>query len=215
MTRTRRRLLTHAILVPCIAALILFVYVLGVSPNENFRWSVSTGYTGLVLLSATLLLGPWNFLRRKPTPVSSDLRRDIGVWAALISIWHVFLGLQSHMIGKKWTYFFYHDNFGPVSDLRHDLFGWANHTGLLAALLALLLAMLSNDQSLRMLGATQWKRLQRTNYLLFGLTVLHTLFYQMIEKRIPVYVFALALIAAVVAGLQVVRMVGWRTKTVA
>ena len=45
------------------------------------RASFATAYPALLLLAATLLLGPWNLFLRKPNPVSSDFRRDLGIWA--------------------------------------------------------------------------------------------------------------------------------------
>lgn len=36
------------------------------------------GVPGLALLAATLLVDPWNLLRRRPNPVSSDLGRELG-----------------------------------------------------------------------------------------------------------------------------------------
>ena len=41
------------------------------------RWSMATAYVGLALLGATLALGPLSVLRRRPNPVSTDLRRDV------------------------------------------------------------------------------------------------------------------------------------------
>src|ERR1700676_4467886 len=47
-------------------------------PYKDFlsRASCATAYPALVLLAATLLIGPWKWLRNRPNPVSSDLRRD-------------------------------------------------------------------------------------------------------------------------------------------
>jgi DMSO/TMAO reductase YedYZ heme-binding membrane subunit len=47
---------------------------------------------------------------------------------------------------------------------------------------------LSNDLSLRWFGARRWKLLQRSNYILFVLVLLHTVGYQVIIKREPIMV---------------------------
>jgi len=182
------------------------VYYLAAPANEHFRWTMATGYAGLGLLAVTLILGPINSLRRVPTPVSFDLRRDLGLWACILSVWHVVLGLQSHLIGETWRYFYYKNKFTYFSGLRHDLFGWANHTGLLATLIVAMLALISNDRSLQVLGAARWKQIQRGNYLLFGLVVLHSALYQILTKRNWPFVVLLALIAAIVALLQLARI---------
>jgi sulfoxide reductase heme-binding subunit YedZ len=40
---------------------------------------MATAYVSLALLAATLVTGPINLLRRRPNPVSTDLRRDLGI----------------------------------------------------------------------------------------------------------------------------------------
>ena len=72
-------------------------YVIVRSPNPVFRWSMATAYVGLALLGATLVTGPLNILRRRPNPVSTDLRRDLGIWAGVLAVAHFLIGLQVHM----------------------------------------------------------------------------------------------------------------------
>jgi len=55
---------------------------------------------------------------------------------------------------------------------RSDSFDFANYTGLIAALIVVLLLALSNDASLRVLGKKRWKFLQRWNYAVMVLVVL-------------------------------------------
>lgn len=66
-----------------------------------FGLSVATAYAGLLLRAITLLLGPWNVLRGRPNPVSTDVRRDVGIWAGILSLAHVVFGLQVHMRGRE------------------------------------------------------------------------------------------------------------------
>ena len=48
------------------------------------------------------------------------------------------------------------------------MFGLSNETGLIAALILLVLLATSNDASLRNLGLARWKSWQRWNYACFG-----------------------------------------------
>ena len=75
------------------------------SNQSAFRLSMATAYTSLILLSITLLIGPWNMYTNKKNPLSSYLRRDIGIWAGIMGIYHIIIGLQVHLSGKFWLYF--------------------------------------------------------------------------------------------------------------
>lgn len=174
------------------------------------RWSMATAYTGLALLGATLMTGPLNVLRLRRNPLSTDLRRDLGVGGAIISLIHVVLGLQVHLRGKMLQYFFYPPGKQHLLwGLRLDLFGFANDTGLIATSLIALLLALSNDLSLSKLGGQRWKSLQRWNYGLFALVVIHGIAYQVIEKRkLPYPVMFAVLVAPVV----VIQLLGFRQR---
>jgi sulfoxide reductase heme-binding subunit YedZ len=143
------------------------------------RASFATAYPAMVLLAATLLVGPLNWIRKKPNPVSSDLRRDLGIWAGILALVHTAVGQCVHLRGRPWLYYVYgsteHHHAFP---LRHDAFGFANYTGAVSALLVIALLATSNDYSLRTLGAREWKKLQRWNYAVFALAGAHALLYQ-------------------------------------
>ena len=149
------------------------------------------------------LLGVLKVLRGETSPVSTDWRRDVGIWAALFGLAHVVIGLQVHMRGRMRTYFVYPAEQTRLFPLRLDSFGWANHLGLLAGLLLVLLLVLSNDWSLTRLGARRWKTLQRWNYAVFGLVLAHGVLYQVLEKRIAGWVIVFAVLSVLVIALQV------------
>ncbi|RKZ54899.1 MAG: hypothetical protein DRQ44_18470, partial [Gammaproteobacteria bacterium] len=69
--------------------MIAIIFFILDSPDNKYLFSMATAYTGLILLAATLLIGPLNLIKGKNNPVSSYLRRDIGIWAAVVSIIHV------------------------------------------------------------------------------------------------------------------------------
>jgi sulfoxide reductase heme-binding subunit YedZ len=166
--------------------------------RQFFRWSLTTAYTALALLAVTLSLGVWNVMRGQRNPVSSDLRRDLGIWCALLSLAHVIVGLNVHM--KKWTLYFVQE----TSWLRWDLFGAANYLGAVAGLVVIGLLATSNDFSIRLLGKHRWKNFQRLNYLYFFFVGLHGAIYLVVEKRLVPYTAILGLMGAWVVTVQLV-----------
>lgn len=167
------------------------------------RLSIATAYPALFLAAAAMLVGPWNVLRGRTNPVSFDLRRDLGIWAGIMALLHTGIGVNVHLRGRPWLYFI-----DEHHHVRHDLFGIGNDTGLLAALLFLLLLAISNDFSLRRLGTRTWKSLQRWTYVAMVLTVMHAVAYQFVEKRQAAYD---ALLWATIAATAMFQVAGWWT----
>ncbi|MDR5729223.1 MAG: ferric reductase-like transmembrane domain-containing protein [Terriglobia bacterium] len=181
--RLQRRLLRHHLALGAVSvAGVVALYATRPYNDAISRASFATAYPALALLAATLLAGPWNLLRRRPNPVSSDLRRDLGIWAGILGVLHAVVGQCVHLRGRPWLYYIY----GPTEHhhgLRHDLFGFANYTGLVGVLLLITLLATSNDYCLRALGTPRWKQLQRWNYAVFALTAVHAVGYLAIEKQ--------------------------------
>jgi len=196
--RPRRRLLHHILI--GIGSVALTVIFMQLFPKRDFisRLSIGTAYPALFLTAAALLLGPLNVLRRKPNPVSFDLRRDLGIWAGISALAHTAVGLNVHLRGRMWLYFL-----DPSHHLRRDAFGFGNYTGGIAALLFALLLALSNDVSLRKLGVERWKSLQRWAYAAIVLTAAHSIAYQQIEKRIPPFQGVLYIVLGIVLVFQI------------
>src|SRR5678815_1114604 len=101
-----------------IVALALLVHLLVVTATSSsnqvmFRLSMATGYTSVVLIGWALLIGPWRVRRGRAAPVSTDLRRDVGIWGALFGLAHVATGLFVHM-GDPLKYFFYRNTGRPL-----------------------------------------------------------------------------------------------------
>jgi sulfoxide reductase heme-binding subunit YedZ len=203
--RLSRRLLRHHL--PIGLSAIVSGYMLYVTrsfPDVLTRLSFSSAYPALVLLAATLLIGPLKVLVGDRLAVSMDFRRDIGIWAGIVGLFHVVVGQCVHLRGRPWLYYIYENwqqkHFLPM---RHDLFGLANYTGICAAFVLLALLATSNDAALRKLGTPGWKRLQRWNYACFGLTAIHTLTYQMgIESQAYGFVTLVVLCVLIAATLQ-------------
>jgi len=188
-----------------IVALALVIHLIVVTATSHssqvmFRLSMATGYTSVALIGWALLIGPWRVWRGRSAPVSTDLRRDVGIWGGLFGLAHVATGLFVHL-GDPLKYFVYRDT-GRALPVRHDLFGFANWSGLAAALLLLLLLLISNDVSLRKLGSRRWKAWQRWTYWAGALVVVHGLAYQWIEKGNDGWVYVFVPIVVAVAALQ-------------
>jgi sulfoxide reductase heme-binding subunit YedZ len=169
--------------------------------------TVATGYLALGLLALTLLIGPASLLLRRRNPVSSYLRRDVGTWTAIASVLHVVLGFRVHGTGQVLDYF--------VRDGAPLLnsFGLGNWTGLAALVIVVMLFALSTDSTLRELKASTWKDLQRLNYILFVLVILHAFFYgALLRTASPFTVLLLVTVIAVVIG-QSVGIWLWRRRS--
>lgn len=177
------------------------------------RLSFSTAYPALILLVITLCIGPWKLLRGQRTPVSSDLRRDVGIWAGILGIFHTVIGLCVHLRGRPWLYFVYQPSEGHSFPLRHDIFGFANYTGSIATIILLLLFVTSNDYALRRLGTPRWKQLQRWNYVLFLFALLHTIAYQTMEKQRVPFVATVVSCGAITLTLQLLGFQRRRAQT--
>jgi sulfoxide reductase heme-binding subunit YedZ len=193
-----RRFRRHFVLVAAAVAIVWVAYAATPPPDARHRLSMATAYAGLFFLAVSLWLGPWNILRRRPNPVSYDLRRDVGIWTGILAIVHTAIGLTVHLRGRMWMYFF--KALHPLQ-LQNTQFGFANFTGLAALLLFLMLLAISNDSSLRTLKTHRWKFLQRLTYAAFALTGAHGIAYQLTEKRHVLWVLVSSVtMIAVVTG---------------
>lgn len=202
-SRLQRRLVRHhlpLLVVSCVTVAALYF----TRPYKDVisRVSFATAYPALILLTATLVTGPWNILCKRRNPVSSDLRRDLGIWAGILGLVHSVVGQTVHLRGRPWLYYVYEHMECHILPFRHDLFGFSNCTGLASALTMVALLATSNDYSLRALGTPRWKQLQRWNYPAFALAAAHTVAYQSTERHNAPFVVAASLCLITVVVLQ-------------
>jgi sulfoxide reductase heme-binding subunit YedZ len=201
MTRTQRRWRHHLSLAGLSVGSTAALW--SILPGDTrTRLSLALAYVAIGLLATTLILGPLKVLRRRPNPVSFDLRRDLGIWSAVTALAHTSVGLTVHLRGRMQHYFLAPPERPSPIGLRIDAFGLTNYAGLVAALLVAALAAISSDWALRRLGARRWKAVQRTAYVAAGLSVAHGLGYQVLEKRSVRLVAMLVVIAVGVALIQ-------------
>ncbi len=192
-TRFGTRAKCHAVLF-AITTLLLVIFIKSIPGDDlKYLWSMGTGYVSIILLAITLLIGPLNIYSKKLNPVSTNIRRDVGIWCGLTGLAHLVIGIQVHM-GNIWLYFFKAVEGADSYMLRGDLFGFSNYAGVIAGLLLVVLLLLSNDISLKWLRSNRWKSIQRWNYVLFALVLAHGIMYQIIEKRIAVIIILFSVI---------------------
>ncbi len=211
--RMHRRIIRHHLPL----ALLCFssgyiLYVTRTYPQIIPRLSFASAYPAIILLCVSLMIGPWKILTGDRGATSFDLRRDIGIWAGITGLVHTAAGQFVHMGGRFWLYYLY-ENWRDKhwQPFRHDLFGFNNDTGLIAALVLLTLLATSNDASLRWLRTPGWKSLQRWNYACFVLAAAHTFGYQSGGGR----GWFLVLTIVAVAITCILQFVGWKRRRTA
>ena len=209
--RMQRRLWRHHLPLALLSAAgVWLLYVTRPYPDVITRLSFSTAWPGLILLAVTLLIGPWRILRGKAAVLSSDLRRDTGIWAGILGVAHAGIGQCVHLRGRPWLYYVYEKTGDHLIPIRHDMFGFSNFTGLFAALLLLTLLVTSNDMFMRRLGGREWKSLQRWNYVCCGLTALHTFGYLIGIESLKWPSIATAILCVAISGS--LQYWGWRVR---
>ena len=204
------RLITYEVLV-VISALGCYAAHL-YAPQQKLHeiLAFGLGYVSLILLAATLLIGPFNYLRKRRNPVNINLRRDVGIWAGVTGILHVVFALQIYAHGQILFYFFTQegDSYSP----NLSLFGLSNYIGAFATFILLLLMVTSNNLSLRWLKGKRWKFLQRFNYGLFALVIAHTFGYQLYSSREQIFVLAVFCSTMLVMIVQAIGVDVYRTR---
>jgi methionine sulfoxide reductase heme-binding subunit len=176
------------------------------------RFTTATGYIALGLLGLTLLIGPANLLLRRRSPISSYLARDVGMWAAIVSIIHVIAGFFVHgppaPLAERIFFYFFAPDGTPLT----NNFGWGNWTGLAATVIVVGLLAISSDAALRKLKAKRWKNLQRLNYALFVLVIVHAIFYGALLRVTSISTILLGIIVSLVFVGQMIGIWLWERR---
>lgn len=203
--RDPKRLLTYCITAVFAALCCLLTIALKPRISTAEVLTLGMGYASLVLLAMSLVIGPLNLFRQRRNPVNIMLRRDIGIGTGVTGVAHIVFGFQVHMGGDVVQYFFERRN--GVLFPQLNLFGASNFIGLIAGVILVILLVISNDLSLRLLKGKRWKTIQRFNYLLVVLVIAHTFGYQSVTSREQILVAATISISIVILLFQ---MVGFR-----
>ncbi len=148
----------------------------------HWRYNVATGSVALVLLTATMAIGPLRIIVRGRKPaVHLPLRRVVGIWTAIAAAFHVAGGSTIHAeMPRLWEPF---TRIVPERGNLVDVFGIAFWAGLAAFVIVAVLGLTSRDGAMRRLGSRRWKRLHRLSYVAAGFVVLHVSAMQYAEGR--------------------------------
>jgi sulfoxide reductase heme-binding subunit YedZ len=146
------------------------------------------GYGALVLLSSALAIGPFARLWPRRLSILLPYRRAMGIWSAVAAATHLLFALQmvQHSFDKRTpiTLFVHEsaffDELTQTMQTRHHLFLQDNLTvmawvGLIALLLLLMIAVVSNNRAQRFLGQPAWKLIQQQAYTAMLFASLHVL----------------------------------------
>jgi len=161
---------------------ILIFYFKWTNRNAITFITQATGYISIIILSISLIIGSVNLLLKHKNPISTYLRRDISIIGGTLAVIHSITGLFVHLRGKTWLYFLNKTDHGY--SIRLDNFGLANYTGLISALIIILLIIISNDYLLKKLNPAKWKNIQRLSYLMFILIIIHCYYYRIGKENL-------------------------------
>lgn len=133
------------------------------------------------LLWFAMFIGPAALLW-KPLTRFTSYRREVGIWFFLISAVHGYLILDGWVRWGVWEFFGYQYIPQLETYLRVESgFGLSNLMGLVALVLALVLASTSFDKAVSWLGVSSWKWLHMLSYVIFYLAALHVVYFAFIH----------------------------------
>ena len=207
------RRLQHYVGLIIFSALILGWVTSTSNESTADQLSIATAYICVLLMAVALIVGPlrayWYGIK---TPVNIYLRRDIGIWTAMSGLIHLYLATIQSMNASYISRYVDINTAGLSESTRGELFLWGSVTAFIVGILLLMLLCLSSNTALRLLGVRWWKRLQRTAYAAFVLTIIHAIMFQMLEKRAIALIILLIAVSLVVVILQSVGFVSVRKK---
>lgn len=141
------------------------------------RWNRAFGDASLLLIAFSMGLGPLARLFRAATRFLR-FRRELGIHGCLLALVHTVIILVGwvefdlmRLFGFEW-----HPDLEIYVMFQHG-FGLANGIGLAALVIAVVLAVTSNDWALLGLGTSAWKFLQMGVLPLWWLSVAHAAYF--------------------------------------
>ena len=170
-------LLRHGITVAVAALLLVGFWASRPEWSPEMRLWKAVGDTAVVLLLASLAIGPLARLWR-PAGRLVPWRRQIGIWTAVVAVAHSLLVIDgwARWSVRRFLGFEFIPQLGREARLEPG-FGLANLIGLVALLWLLVLLATSSDRALRSLGPTAWKWLHQGSYVVLYLVLLHTAYF--------------------------------------
>lgn len=174
---TRSTLVRHALVAMLATGLVFGFAAVHAQWSPMHRWNRAFGDASLVLVAASMGLGPLSRFLRAALPLL-PFRRELGIHACLLAIVHATIILVGwvqwdlmRLFGFEW-----HPELLTYVMFQHG-FGLGNAIGIAALVLAILLAATSSDLAMRRLGVSGWKFLQMGVLPLWWLTVAHVAYF--------------------------------------
>lgn len=157
---------------------IILVYLFLVSRSEwspMHAWNRAYADVALVFLILTIIIGPLSRVTNLFVRFLS-WRRELGIWCFIMAVLHVYI------LFEGWFYW------EPIrliigviqetGQLSFDPgFTLANILGTVGLAYLLLLALISNNKAIEVLGKKSWNYLQKKSGTLYILIILHTAFF--------------------------------------
>tara|TARA_R110002124_G_scaffold48148_13_gene142457 strand:- start:3814 stop:4524 length:711 start_codon:yes stop_codon:yes gene_type:complete len=149
--------------------------------SDMHRWNRAIGDVSLVLVALAMSLGPLSRLWRKAVRIL-PYRRELGIYAVILAAVHATIILFGwvNLDMMRFLGFEFHPGLQKYVMLQQG-FGFANLVGVLALAYGAILAITSNDRSIRVLGTGVWKFVQQGTYVLWWLSVVHTAYFLFIH----------------------------------
>lgn len=198
------RLLRQLVLALATAVTLLLAAATAPAGTGIARVSLASAWLCLLAITAALALGPLRVLGGGQPMLNSIARRDLGIWAGLTGLLHLYAGTVESMNQA------YLEHYVAGEAGRQQLFNWGASLGFAIGLLVLLLLVISSNLALRVLGARWWKRLQRLAYAALLLTAAHGLLFQLLERRAAWAILLLVALCGGLVGLQLGARRRWR-----
>ncbi len=154
------------------------------------KWNRAIGDASLVLVAFSMAIGPLSRLFPR-TRRLLPWRRELGIFGVYLAFIHatiILFGWVELDLMRLFGFEFHPDFQRYV--MFDQGFGLGNLLGIAALVFAAALALTSNDLSQRFFGASVWKYIQQSTYVLWWLIVLHTgyfLFMHFLDfhRRVP------------------------------
>ena len=201
----------HSVIVVLAALLLLGFWLTRPEWSPDMRLWRAVGDAAVVLLLASLAMGP---LARLFRPVGRFLpwRRQVGIWTAVLA------GAHAALVIDGWARWSVRRLLGYelIPQLGREArmepgFGLANLLGLVALAWLLVLLATSSDRALRFLGPPAWKWVHHGSYVAIYLVMLHSMYFLFMHYTVSFhrppapenwFRWPLLLMGIVVLGLQ-------------
>ena len=151
---SKKKITRHIIVAAFSGILIYLFYISRLDLAGLHRFWRATGDVAFVLLFLTLIIGPLSKLW-KTSLKWIPWRRQLGIWFAMVALVHSY-SILNDWIKWDWLRFFGYEfvpQLGRYARMEPG-FGLANLLGIIALILALILAATSSDKALKKLGGS-------------------------------------------------------------